>query len=249
MTSADDSRTTREYGLLEASLALRPRLQADAQRHLHHGFMQRLLMVQAGRVNLLTQADGSDRTPRGVYTATELSLQANAYYLNLRGALDNLAWSLQYQWGLLPGIGEDVGRRTSIYLFGQDFLSALQVAHSALETTLRAHSSWAQDLTNRRDPAAHRIPLQVPRSVYTEEDVLRMRDIERDAARVFESGKHSEGMAVLREIERLGAFEPRLLQATAGGPVSVDLHKQVGLDHDSFLSTAEAVVSYMSGAV
>lgn len=245
----DDRRTSREYELNHQCLQLMRRLDPNAARHVYHGVIQRVLMLQAGRIFLLKEADPADRSPRGIYMASELSLHANAYYLNLRGGLDNLAWCLHYQFSLIPGTDERDGKRMSIYLFGQKFQDALTHHLPELVASLKKKSDWANDLSERRDPAAHRIPLQVPRTIFSEDDARRSKEIDAQVAELVRSGKHSEGMELSNSTSSLGTFEALLVQATPEGPVYVALHPQVGRDHDHFLDVAEAVVTHLSRAV
>src|SRR4051812_9080488 len=121
----DDRRTSREYELNYQCLQLMGRLEPSAARHVFHGVIQRVLMLQAGRIFLLQEADPADRSPRGIYMATDLSLHANAYYLNLRGGLDNLAWCLHYQFSLIQTTDERDGKRKSVYLFAEKFQASL----------------------------------------------------------------------------------------------------------------------------
>jgi hypothetical protein len=82
--------------------------------------------------------------------------------------LDNLAWVLQYEWQVLTGVTEEGGReRQACYLFGRQFLTALQSRHPDLAFVLNQHGNWASALANLRDPAAHRIPIYVPPSLMT----------------------------------------------------------------------------------
>jgi hypothetical protein len=249
VTDADDRRTSREYALIERCFWLRIHLQADARRHLHHGFIQRLFMLQAGRINLLEDADPTDLAPRGVYLATELSLQANAYYLNLRGGLDNLAWCLQYYFSLIPGTSDSEGQRATVYLFAGPFLRALSAHLPSLANKIGALSDWATDLRNRRDPAAHRIPLQVPRTVFSEEDARRFRELEDQSAALIKAGQYDEGMELWRSTEKLGVFRALLVQSGTTGPAMVDLHEQIASDHDSFLTIGEAVIDELGRAI
>lgn len=249
MNDADAARTSREYELLESCFWLHTRLRVDARRHLQHGFIQRLMMLQAGRLHLLENANPADATPRGPYVATELSLQANAYYLNVRGSLDNLAWCLQYQCLLISRTSETGGHRSSIYLFHPKFLKALEASHAPLAKALCDKREWGEDLRSRRDPAAHRIPLQVPRAVLSEEAADRYQQMDAEAADLIRAGEYDFGRSHLHDSERLGSFQPWLVQSGSRGPVFINLHEQVGRDHDELLAIAETITQHLAKMV
>src|SRR6266516_5287455 len=67
----------------------------DARRHFHEGFVRRHYMLQSSRLFLEEHCSLDRQTPLSPYEATDCAIHVNAYYANLRGALDNLAWVLQ----------------------------------------------------------------------------------------------------------------------------------------------------------
>ena len=89
-------------------------------------------MLQSSRLFLCDRCSPQRKEPLSVYEATECAIHLNAYYLNLRGTLDNLAWVLQYEWGLLANVAEDTRGRLGCNLFGRQFLKALKARHAAL---------------------------------------------------------------------------------------------------------------------
>lgn len=140
----------------------------DARRHFNEGFVRRHYMLQSSRLFLAERAH-SDRTqPLSPYEATDCAIHVNAYYLNLRGALDNIAWTLRYEWQVLPGVSEDVPKgRQACNVFSSEFRRALQPRNCALASILDQHADWGAELAELRDPAAHRIPIYVPPMVMT----------------------------------------------------------------------------------
>jgi hypothetical protein len=130
-----------------------------AVRHLRHGFLQRHLMMVTSRRRIFdeTHNRGNQLTPE---LTPELNVHVNAYYLNLCGALDNLAWMLAFEFQLQPALDEaNYDHRRFCSLFGERFLSTLQTRHGSLADQLREHQHWHGEMRKFRDPAAHRIPL------------------------------------------------------------------------------------------
>jgi hypothetical protein len=251
MTSAEDSFLTDEE-LLRRESDLRGGTfeksdvftNTQARRHFKEGFVRRHYMLQSSRLFLSQHCSPGRKEPLSVYEATECAIHLNAYYLNLRGTLDNLAWVLQYEWQILPGVTEDGGReRQACHLFGHRFLGALQSRHSMLASILVQHSNWARELAELRDPAAHRVPIYVPPSVINSQaQVDEFRRIEAQA-----DGPPSERgdrpiSDIYREAQAVGVFAPIMILSTPQGFEWRLIGTQVQDDHDKYLTIARAVV-------
>jgi hypothetical protein len=64
---------------------------ANAWRHFNEGFVRRHYMLQSSRLFLSHQCRQGRKEPLSPYEATDCAIHPNAYYLNLRGTLDNLS--------------------------------------------------------------------------------------------------------------------------------------------------------------
>jgi hypothetical protein len=216
----------------------------DAQRHFKEGFVRRHYMLQSSRLYLHHYWSQGRKEPLSPYEATDCAIHLNAYYLNLRGALDNLTWVLQYEWQLLAGVSEDGGReRQACYLFGRVFLAALKSQRPALAFVLEQHGDWARELANLRDPAAHRIPIYVPPSVMTTQaQVEEFRRIEAQA----DAPPSERGDMAISEIfhkaQKVADFVPVMIISTSQGLKMGSISEQVRYDHDNYLTIASAVV-------
>jgi len=181
----------------------------DAKKHLHRGFIVRVMMIQDAAVTLdveLTKAKG----PLDSHTAVRLSTLLNSFYLNLAGSLDNLAWALAYQYNLRPGLNERENKhRHFIGLLKKEFTEALRASGKIdLVTHVLQFEGWYDDLRTFRDPGAHRIPLFVPRSIYSEDDVAEQKRLDSEAAKHFSDDRDEDGRAAMHAMFELGAFHP-----------------------------------------
>jgi hypothetical protein len=90
---------SRESALRRMTFAKRDAFTShDAWRHFNEGVVRRHYMLQSSRLFLCDRCSPQRKEPLSVYEATECAIHLNAYYLNLRGTLDNLAWVLQYEF-------------------------------------------------------------------------------------------------------------------------------------------------------
>src|SRR5437868_13498847 len=96
------------------------------KRHLHRGLLIRLSMMEESII-ILDEELSKSQGPLNTYLSIRLTLFLNAYYLNLAGSLDNLAWALVYHKGLLNDINEDTQRhRRFAQLLGKELLAELR---------------------------------------------------------------------------------------------------------------------------
>jgi hypothetical protein len=217
----------------------------NANRHFNEGFVHRHYMLQSSRLYLHHYWSQGRKEPLSPYEATDCAIHLNAYYLNLRGTLDNLTWVLQHEWQLLAGVSEDGGReRQACYLFGRVFLNALKPRNPELVSVLEQHGDWARELANLRDPAAHRIPIYVPPSVMTTQaqvDEFKRIEAQADLA----PSERADDMAIseiYRKAQAVADFVPVMIISTSQGLRMRSISKQVRYDHDKYLTIARAVV-------
>ena len=199
--------------------------------------------MQSSRIRIREETRPPRKKALDHYVATELGTHVNAYYLNLRGALDNMAWALIYELSLKSPVNEDSGKiRQYCDLFGKEFLGDLKKARADLADLLGDKLDWSRNLKQFRDPAAHRIPLYIPPGVLREEEVEEFRRIDELAAKDKEERGGRSRYEVLLEARSLARFEPILVASTASGLRVYSLPGQLAQDHINFLEVAGAVV-------
>lgn len=235
---------SRESALRSSTLAKRDAFTyTNARRHFNEGFVIRHYMLQSSRLFLSEHCKQSRKEPLSPYEATDCAIHLNAYYLNLRGVLDNLAWVLQYEWRLLADVAEDKKNRKQCNLFGNQFLAVLQLQYPKLASLLNPHKDWANELAKLRDPAAHRIPLYIPPIVFTsQEQVDKFRRIVAQAeADPSEWGDRSIS-EIYHEAQAVTDFMPVMTVSTPQGLGVRSISEQIQFDHDKYLTIAKAVV-------
>jgi hypothetical protein len=241
----DETLLKRESFVQSSSFAKRDAFNnINARRHFNEGFVRRQYMLQSSRLFLCQHCSQSRKESLSPNEATDCAIHLNAYYLNLRGVLDNLAWVLQYEWQLLASITEYGGHgRQKCNLFGQQFLFILKSKHSELATVLDQHSNWAKELAQFRDPAAHRVPIYVPPSVITaQEQVDKFRHIETQADGDLSERGDWPISEIYHEAQSVADFMPVMIISTPQGLGIRSISEQVRSDHDKYLTIARAIV-------
>lgn len=243
----DDEFIRAENELVYQSALNRISANKDASRHLREGFGRRIFMMQCSRIFLREHTNRAANDPPNPYLVEELNVHLNSYYINLRGCLDNLAWTLNYQLSIVPANEEGRGRR-DCDLFGRKFLSSLEQLHPSLRDGLRPYENWASELKDLRDPAAHRVPMSVIGGLLTPERVAEINTLWskaslNDGVRNGYSRSH-----FVRQAYRILEYAPLLVVSTSNGLETREISVQVGNDHRQFLTLAGLVVDVFSNA-
>lgn len=213
-----------------------------AMRHIHRGLMVRLGMMEEAILSLDSEVGKSDE-PLNPHLAIKLALFLNAYYLNLAGSLDNLAWALAYQHNLMNEIDEDnSGHRRLAQLVNRDFLNLLRENNlESLCTLLEPIQAWYWDVRKFRDPGAHRIPLIVPRSVGSEDDEQRAKELDEQAAELISSGNWESGVDLQQQSFNVGQHKPVFI--TEAPEIKIyDLAGRINHDHATWLEVVNNVL-------
>jgi hypothetical protein len=223
-------------------LKLQNNLCDGAKKHLHRGMIMRLKMMEEA-ILTLDREIGKSEEPLNHYLATRLTLLLNAYYLNLAGSLDNLAWALTYQYSLVEDVDENNWKhRKFVQLLDKNFLDQLRQSNlEQLDKELQPFRDWYWDMRQFRDPAAHRIPLLVSHSVYSEEDVKKAQELDEAAAQLIRQGEWKDGMNLLRQSDQLGKHIPIFISEKPEIQC-YDLARQVNFDHANWLRIVEVVL-------
>ena len=230
------------YDIREQYLfVMRQNLCDDSKKHLHRGLLMRLSMMEEWII-ILDEELSKAQAPLDSYLSARLTLFLNAYYLNLSGSLDNLAWSLTYHNALLVNIDEDdLKHRQFAQLLGKKFLTKLRNKHlDQLSFTLEPFRDWYWEIREFRDPAAHRIPLYVPRSIYSEEDIKEHERLDKEAAELISKGEYDSGMNKIYTSHQLGKHIPIFVSETSQIKL-YDLAGRINLDNENWQKIVQAV--------
>jgi len=193
-------------------------------------------------VFILDEELNKAKGPLDSYLSMRLTLFLNAYYLNVAGSLDNLAWALAYQHSLIDNIDEDQPKhRQFVQLLKKEFLAEIRKKNlEQLSVALEPFRAWYWAMREFRDPAAHRIPLSVPSSLYSEADIKEYERLDKEAAEHFAKGERDRGKSLVWQSSQLGKYMPIFIAETSKIEL-YDLADQLNLDHRNWQEIVEAV--------
>jgi hypothetical protein len=142
------------------------KLTQTANYFFRYGVMRRLNMLLSSFRNFQSIIMPDRAVPLTIEQTDEVCRDLNSIYINILGVLDNYAWVMVHQLGSEK---TKKARPVSIGLFKSTLAEdcTLKPAIDALSS----FCGWEGDIKDRRDPAAHRMPLYVPPAAYTPEEI------------------------------------------------------------------------------
>jgi hypothetical protein len=136
-----------------------------AHHQLLFGVARRSKMIMGAMRQLHAMVKPDRREPLPHDNIFEVERALNDIYIHSRGLLDNYAWAVFHLFG------DDQLRQihqNDVSLFRRRFQQHPSVADFG--EVGAQFSTWEQELKERRDPVAHRIPLTVPPAILNEKD-------------------------------------------------------------------------------
>ena len=216
---------------------------ARARQHLKDGFNRRVLMLDAAIHHIHNQIDQADGQPISALLIPELAVFVNSFWLNICGALDNLAWAMNYEFGLISTATEDGGpERLKIRLFHKAFWNALVQQRPKLAEQLEEFRAWHNDLSELRDPGAHRIPIYPIPGVMDSRTGAEAERLYIEGTALMSTGAIDEGMELLHQGYNLGTYQPLIALSHHGRTEFRDLLVELRRDEEQFVEISSRVL-------
>lgn len=151
---------------------------------------------------------------------TLFDLHLNSLYLHVRGSLDNLAWCLAHEFEILGPVPHGDSRfRRRIGLFLSEFRSAFPGDLADSRDLRDRLDDWHRNLTNIRDPVAHRIPLYAVPAVLNREEAERYKALAEEVNVAISSFNPERANRLMEEQGRLGRYLPVFAHSFREDPI------------------------------
>ena len=204
--------------------------QADqgTREYLQRGVGRRLNVIQYSLARIYDLLPPSQTRPLPKLTLSEVQICLHAFVMNVSGIFDCWAWAFVLRHGLL----KQVGGAMKVGMFLAKTQLFLPPALKTYVTTDPIKSWHIDYLKTYRDALAHRIPLYVPPSEFTDADAQRYRELEDECAQWLLRGNPAEAERVMDEQEQLGRACLFFYQELTSDPTSkpVWIHPQLNSD-------------------
>ena len=181
---------------------------ADAKYYITYGAGRRLSMIFFAYKAITHIAPPKRVVPLSHEEQMELNRDINILYINLRGVFDNYAYCFMHEHA--PDLENEL-RPMDKSLFSQKFRKKCSAFNKIKEDILK-HDDWEREVKERRDPAAHRIPLYVPHTIITgDEEEKRYNFLDTQYHEKLNNIDFEASDKAFDEIHKVGKFYPCFL--------------------------------------
>jgi hypothetical protein len=217
-----------------------------AKEHLAHGFSRRMGIINSNFIGIISIADPQRTTPLSDDDRNELTLHLNSFYFHIRGALDNLAWCLAYEFQILGEVKEaENAFQAKVSLFGNPFQKGLEKRAIPFVGLLKALSDWWKEVKTFRDPVAHRIPLYAIPSVLSEAEATQYREALDRATTLLVQGNLEEAEILLDKAGGIGSYVPVFSGAFRPNSAPRPIYPQVTEDYANLIRIGDAIIDFL----
>lgn len=201
------------------------KLEPQADHFLRYGVMRRLRMIQSA-FRAFRGVITPDRTaPLSQQQSDDIARDLNAIYINIIGILDNYAWLLVHH---MATEATRSAKKMAIGLFKPTLRNDANV--SAGLAQLDSFRQWEADVKERRNPAAHRMPLYVPPTALTPDQVTEFERFESLISTALREQQFDKLTGLRDAQRRLGTLIPYFLHDPGEGkmPIFPTLPQDIG---------------------
>ena len=171
--------------------------------YVRFGVSRRLFMILSSFNEIVRLIPLDRQEPLVLDESNLLMKELNSLYINIRGVLDNLAWAALNDFGI---IDQDDIRPQSVHVFSKELKECEQLID--LYGEIGVFENWGSDLGERRNPAAHRIPLTIPPSLLNPEEGKRYQELFNDYWNAAANQQFDQAKELMDAIDQVGKFVP-----------------------------------------
>lgn len=210
-----------------------------AQYYMQYGAGRRLNMIFYcyGRISQIAHPKREE--PLKHNEQLELSVDINVIYMYIRGVLDNFAWCILYERE--PNLINQI-HPNDIGLFSKKFRKKFSL-FSKIETDIGKHDEWFEELKEKRDPAAHRIPLYIPPSTVTPNEAECHEELYKKFLNEVENLDFDSSDSTFQQIDKIGKFEG-VFAHHPDGPL-IDLYPVLPTDIAHLIRVGNTVEAFL----
>ena len=149
-----------------------------ASEYLMHGVCRRLKTINRCIHNIfnISAPDRVEKLPNN--ELIDININLHAYFVNIAGIFDNLAWVFVHENDLLGRPKNRKINKHGVGLFSVNTQNHLKVELKDYLTSDRINSWYSDYSKNYRDALAHRIPLYVPPATLNDSESERYNSLE-----------------------------------------------------------------------
>lgn len=211
---------------------------SEAEHFLRYGIMRRLRMLNSSFRSFQRLVPPNRTVPLSQSQSDEACADLNAMYINILGLLDNYAWVLVHQLG---SPSTKAAGRMAIGLF-KPALSR-DPGLSTVTSALASFSAWEEEMKSRRNPAAHRMPLYVPRGSFSPEQLAEFERVDQMISESLHAGELDKIEPLTAKRDRIGNHLPLFMHDP--GETPIEIYPTVPHDIGQSISVGRIVQAFL----
>lgn len=199
--------------------------QEKAREYAWHGFMRRFGTLRRCIENSFALISPATDIIPEKQVLDDAQINVQAFFANVYGSIDNLAWV----WVCERGLEQTIARsRIGFRVQNKEMRATLS---PEFRNYLTSRDGWMDHVIEYRDALAHRIPLYIPPGSVRPRDLVSYNDLERqinDA--IYRHQDPTEYRRLLGEQSRLLFFQPMITHSAVETSAHYPLHAQMIAD-------------------
>lgn len=179
-----------------------------SQKNLGFGAMRRILTIVSSYNSIRTICHPKRKKPLTSEEQGELDRDINMIYINIRGVMDNLAWSFLFEKDLKLVSDLDLEKyKARVGLFSKDIRKASTLVF--WKTINERFGAWAKEFSTKRDPVAHGLPMYViPKFFESEGQQMDSLKLDEEAMTSLLNNEFDLSDTLKQRSQQLGIFAP-----------------------------------------
>lgn len=211
-----------------------------SKEYLLYGVTKRLRCIWEGYRWIIFKLPVEREEPLSSEELNLSSLHINSIYLHIRGTLDNLAWAIWFK--VNHSKAEELETKpTNVGIFNENILEVLNGVE--LGKILTSKKKWGFELKERRDPAAHRMPLTITGSFLTPAEGNIYRDLNQKAVKSAINEDYKNSTYYYNEMAKVGKFHPFFHHSLEAGLIPI--YPALTDDIKNTIEVCNAVIAFL----
>jgi hypothetical protein len=215
----------------------------EGRRFASHGYLRRLTMLAEAIEDIHELLPPAQEEVPDSRLTRLVATHLQAFYINVFGCLDNLAWVWVYENRITKHNGQPL-HRSEVGLRSAN-VAVRNSMPDALRQYLDSRENWIGKVTEVRDALAHRIPLYIPPHFVDPENAAEYTEIENKKVEVAVAGDLDKLDAMEKRQQALQYYRPVMVHSAAHG-VEIAFHAQTMNDFLTAHEMGEELLKHLS---
>ena len=234
------AKVEKQYQALLVGYTTHPFSSHRAKEFATHALVRRLKLLRRCIDNVFRLVPPNSAGRPSDHQLQDATINIHAFYSNLFGAFDNLAWVWVLEKDVKDKDGGELTRKD--VGLGRDKKLVRESFSKEFLELLERFDEWHADMVVWRDALVHRVPIYIPPSVWNKDDAAKAEELgaqQTEAIKQFDFAKYDR---LFEEQALLGRFIPWMQHSFGEGAKPIWFHPQMLSDFQVLAQLAERLL-------